>query len=183
MNRRQAVALVALGVMKSRAAVAQSHLDALKKAPGDYKPQCFNPEEYRLIDELAETIIPADDVSGGARAAGVAGYIDLVVANSPAATQQSWRARLAAFDEAARSKQGRPFLALEAAQRAALLNQVARNEKQPRTEAERLFASMKTMTVFGYYSAEIGLRKGLGYRGGQALRSFPGCTHGAGAHT
>ena len=36
----------------------------------------FTPDEFKLVDELTETIIPADAKSGGARAAKVADYID-----------------------------------------------------------------------------------------------------------
>jgi hypothetical protein len=50
----------------------------------------FTPAELKLVDELSEMIIPADDHSPGARAAKVAAYID---------------ARLAeAFDEADRTR-------------------------------------------------------------------------------
>ncbi|MGH7546576.1 MAG: gluconate 2-dehydrogenase subunit 3 family protein, partial [Gemmatimonadales bacterium] len=40
------------------------------------------PAEFALLDELTELISPADDRSPGARAAGVAGYIDHRLAES-----------------------------------------------------------------------------------------------------
>ena len=36
----------------------------------------FTPIEFRMVDELAEIVIPADDHSPGARAANVATYLD-----------------------------------------------------------------------------------------------------------
>lgn len=39
-------------------------------------PLFFTKQEFALVDELTELIIPADDHSPGARAAQVAGYID-----------------------------------------------------------------------------------------------------------
>src|ERR1051326_4076749 len=42
----------------------------------------FTPAQHRLVDELCETIIPADSHSGGAKAARVADYIDKFLAQS-----------------------------------------------------------------------------------------------------
>src|SRR5574341_1097777 len=56
---------------------AQSHGGTVA-APkqGSYQPQFFSPEEYALIERLADLIIPGDGVPG-AREAGVAEFIDL----------------------------------------------------------------------------------------------------------
>src|SRR2546426_11829615 len=57
----------------------------------------LTPAEYALLDELTELIIPTDDHSPGARAAGVAGYIDSRLAESLEPERQAlWRARLEA---------------------------------------------------------------------------------------
>src|SRR5262245_21819608 len=45
-------------------------------------PAFFTPEEFALVDELSEIIIPADDHSPGARAARVASYIDFELSES-----------------------------------------------------------------------------------------------------
>ena len=45
-----------------------------------YTPLFFSPAEFRLVERLAEMIIPADDTPG-AREAGVAEFIDFMVAN------------------------------------------------------------------------------------------------------
>src|SRR5438309_5457210 len=42
----------------------------------------FTPQELVLIEELAETVIPADSHSGGAKAAKVADYIEQVIRES-----------------------------------------------------------------------------------------------------
>ncbi len=47
-----------------------------------YKLQFFNEEESRLLEELMEMIIPADDHSPGAREAGTNLFADLMVATS-----------------------------------------------------------------------------------------------------
>src|SRR5437879_7879733 len=62
-------------------------------------PKFFTGPELALLDELAELIIPADAHSPGARAAGVAAYIDFRLAESLEPEQQTkWRSGLAAVD-------------------------------------------------------------------------------------
>ncbi len=176
MDRRAALALMAAGVATARLHAAQQHLHALATKPQDYKLQFFTTAEHELLDTLAEMIIPADSHSPGAHEARVASYIDLVVASSPKQTQANWKSRLAAFDALAR-QEGKPFQALDAAQRASLLTRVAQNERDPKTPAEHFFLDVKHLTVSGYYTTEIGLLKELGYKGNEALPSFPGCQH------
>jgi gluconate 2-dehydrogenase gamma chain len=45
-----------------------------------YKPLFFSPEHYRMVEHIAEMIIPEDETPG-ARQAGVAEFIDFMVAN------------------------------------------------------------------------------------------------------
>src|SRR5712692_9203928 len=45
-------------------------------AAAEQPPKFFTPEEFQMVDQLAELIIPADDHSPGAHDAQVAAYID-----------------------------------------------------------------------------------------------------------
>ena len=49
-------------------------------AEAAYTPLFFSPTEFKLVERLAEMIIPADDTPG-AKEAGVAEFIDFMVAN------------------------------------------------------------------------------------------------------
>lgn len=171
-DRRTTLFLLGAGVAGSHLPAAQQHLHTLAASPKDYKPQFFTPAEFETIDAIAAMIIPADSRSPGAHEAKAADYIDLVAAHS---VNSTWRSRLAAFEDLCRRQYGKTFLALDAAGREAMLNQVARNEAHPTTPPELFFADMKHVTVFAYYTSEIGLRKELGYKGNEALGSFPGC--------
>src|SRR6476646_6410373 len=52
----------------------------------------FTPLQHATLDELSETIIPADSHSGGAKAAKVADYIEQVVGQSIDESQKAlWR--------------------------------------------------------------------------------------------
>src|SRR3989442_6242238 len=55
--------------------------ETVKRESGPYQPQFFSPEEYATIERLAELIIP-NDGQPGAREAGVAEFIDFMVASS-----------------------------------------------------------------------------------------------------
>ena len=62
------------------AAVTAAPLALAAPEPG--KPLFFTKDEFALLDTLTELIIPADDHSAGAHAAGVASYIDKTVAEA-----------------------------------------------------------------------------------------------------
>src|SRR6185436_1501156 len=69
-------------------------IEQTRASRGPEKPATgfFTPEEFALVDELTEMIIPADEHSPGARAAKVAEYIDQRLAESfDEAPKQQWR--------------------------------------------------------------------------------------------
>lgn len=182
-DRRETLILLSAGVLASRLEAAQQHLHTLTSRSADYKLLFFTEREHALLDRVAEMILPADDHSPGAHEARVADYIDLVVAHSSHEAQQQWRARLVAFDELARAEGGKPFLELDEARQARVLEAAARGESRPSTPAEHFFVAVKKMTLAGYYTSEIGLLRELGYKGNQVRGSFPGCRHPRGTHT
>jgi hypothetical protein len=175
MDRRTALALLAVGVSSKRLGRAQQHLHQLAKSPENYRLQFFAEAENAIVDRVADMILPADSHSGGAHEARVSYYIDLVLANSPKTAQVSWRERLAAFRTMAVRKYGGEFAVLDARRQAALLDALGAKEGQPSEPAEWFFVEMKKLTIFAYYSSRIGLIQELGYRGNQALSEFPGC--------
>ena len=165
MDRRRALGLVAAGALRSRLGAA----DQLR---------FFDERENRILDRLAETILPADDHSPGAHEAGVSQYLDLVAANSASGDQTAWKSGIAALDRLAQAKLGKPFLELKAGELAGLVGALAAHEQNPATTEERFFARVKQATLFAYYTSEVGLRKELGYLGNDALAEFPGCSPG-----
>jgi hypothetical protein len=138
----------------------------------------FTPSELALVDELTELIIPADDHSPGAKAAGVARYLDgrLAEAFPPAAqeTHQLWRDGLARVEALAREMHGKSFMTASADERVAVLTAVSRNERTPKTLDERFFAELKGATVRAYYTSKIGIHQELQYKGNTVLAEFAG---------
>jgi hypothetical protein len=133
-----------------------------------------------LLDELVEMIIPADDHSGGARAAGVAAYIDGRLGEYdpeiPDLREQreKWKAGLATVDALSRESAGAAFLEASPEQRSAVLERLAAGEKDPKTDGERFFVELKGWTAQGYYTSRIGIHDEMEYKGNSLLTEFSG---------
>src|ERR1700694_2827654 len=150
---------------------------------GAYKPLFFSPQHYQMVEHLAEMIIPEDD-SPGAKKAGVAEFIDFMVANRvPVSTSRDIRSTedaIAAGNEEqnrflagldwmnarTRSEFGLEFMACTPEQQNSLMEELAYKAKfKPTTESGRaFFQMMRDYTVVGYYTTEIGLKR-IGYPG------------------
>jgi Gluconate 2-dehydrogenase subunit 3 len=135
----------------------------------------FTPGEYVLVEELAETIIPADSRSGGAKAAKVANYIEQVVGESLGTEQKTlWREGLQLIDAMSSRHCGKPFVAAGPEDRVAVLRVLSENRETTLPEL-RFFGELKRLTVDGYYTSKIGLLDELGYKGNTVLDEFVGC--------
>src|ERR1700755_2806507 len=74
-------------------------------------PLFFDKTEFSMLDTLTELIIPTDDHSPGAHAAGVASYIDLTVAHAvESEAKTSWTKGLRLVNELSRELFNTPFL-------------------------------------------------------------------------
>jgi len=122
--------------------------------------------ELALLDELTELIIPADDHSPGARAAGVAAYVDGRLAESLEPDWQArWRSGLQAVDGLSRELNGKPFLEAAPEQRVAVLTRMAAAESDPKTSPEQFFRELKGWTARAYYTSKIGIHLDQEYKG------------------
>lgn len=154
-------------------AVAAAQMTALRAAAADLR--FFTTEEYALTDALAELIIPADEHSGGARAAGVALYIDGRLAEAfTDEPRKQWREGLKHVDELASATYGRPFLQLNSSQQMEMLERLAAAESKPESGAERFFVEIKRRTIDAYYTSRVGIHDDLQYKGNVMLEEFVG---------
>jgi hypothetical protein len=140
-------------------------------------PRFFNATEMTTISLISDLIIPADEQSKGARDAGVPAFIDLMVSESSVETKNLWRNGLAAIEKLSQTEFGSSFNIAKPEQQLSLLKHVARNEYQPRKIEERFFVAIKSLTVDGYYTSQIGIHEDLRYKGNAYLKDFTGCTH------
>jgi len=142
---------------------------------GGPAPKFFSPEEFAMLDELTELIIPTDDHSPGARAAGVAAYLDRRLAESvEEEAKKQWHEGLKRLDAVAHEMHGVPFMQAAPEQRVAVLSRISRNEKNPQTPEERFFVDLKYTTADGYYSSKIGIHQEMEYKGNVLLPEFVG---------
>src|SRR5262249_1045765 len=139
-----------------------------------YKPLFLSPEHFRLVEHLTEMIIPADDTPG-AKAAGVAEFIDFMLANRVAVTSEEdtrsveerlhqgtaaqiqFEGGLNWLNVRSRSEHKNYFMDCTHQQQVALLEQLAYKSKYtPTTERGREFFQMlRDYTVVGYYTSKI----------------------------
>ncbi|HMF78961.1 MAG TPA: gluconate 2-dehydrogenase subunit 3 family protein [Bryobacteraceae bacterium] len=139
------------------------------------KPLFFTQDEFALLDTLTEMIIPADSHSPGARAAGVALYIDKTVAEAYVPEEKkSWRKGLAVIDEVSQATSKKPFLKTAEREQVALLTKLSARELEPHSEPEKFFVQLKASTTFAYYSSSIGLHKEMEYKGNTIQQEFSG---------
>jgi len=123
-------------------------------------------DEYALVDELTELIIPADDHSGGARAARVADFIDMTLAEAfEQSARDTWRNGLGRVNALAREMHGSDFMKCAGPARVSVLARMAANEEAPKAPEELFFRELKELTVRGYYTSKIGIHDEMGYLG------------------
>jgi hypothetical protein len=138
-------------------------------------PRFFTADEFKLLDELSEIIIPADDHSPGARAAKVAAYIDKSVAEAfEDRPRQTFREGLKLVDDLSHEMHGKPFMDAAPEQRVAVVARMAQNERNPKKPEERFFVALKHQVAFAYYTSNIGIHQEMEYKGNTVQTEFSG---------
>jgi hypothetical protein len=154
--------------MLQQTAAAAAALPLVRALPplAPVPPKFFTAAEFALVDEMSNMIIPTDQQSGGARAAGVAAYIDGRLAEAFEQEQpQRWRAGIKAVETLSREMSGKTFMASTPEQRLALLTRIAAAESAPKTDAEKFFGEIKSSTIRAYYTSKIGIHDDQQYKG------------------
>ena len=144
--------------------------------PAIYHLQFFTPGEYAMVEHLADMIIPGDSTPG-ARAAGVAEFIDFMVASDPE-VQYPFRLGLGWLNAHSERSLGNKFIELTAEQQDSLLEPLGFKDKaRPGEEDGRKFLGlMRRFTVMGFYTSKIGFKE----LDNPALRFYsesPECPH------
>jgi Gluconate 2-dehydrogenase subunit 3 len=140
----------------------------------------FDGRELALFDLLSETILPADAHSPGARAAGVAAFVDGALAEKDpvipewAEERQAARDHLKALDLLCQEMHGAGLLEASEQQRHAVLERAAQGERDPKTAPEKAFKWAKEQTARAYYTSKIGTHQEMEYKGNSILVEFVG---------
>ncbi len=181
MERRELLRALGLGAATSAlAGLGPTRLLALgREAHGHAAStgRLFTTHQAELAGVVAELIIPTTDTPG-AREAGVAEFMDFMVERT---FDPEERARfLAGLDEMdGRSLRltGLPFLEANEPQQTAVLSGIAAEAESLRQAGEddppHFFHVVRELTLFGYYTSEVGMTEELGWR--MIPGSYDGC--------
>ena len=144
-------------------AAAQKTASAVRKAP--YKPKFFTAHEWATVTMLADIIIPKDEKSGSASDAGVPEFIDFTMTDQPD-MQTPMRGGLRWLDTTCRKRFSKEFIDLAAADRTAILDEIAYPKKATpeMSQGAAFFTSVRNLVATGFYTSKIGIAD-LGYMG------------------
>jgi hypothetical protein len=145
----------------------QHHFQSSSTPATAYTPKIFNTADLATVGALAETIIPRTKTPG-ALDAKVHELIDETISTSKAA-QAQWRKGLAEVDALSKKLYKKSYTALEAADQAAVMTELAAKSK--------FFETLKNSTIDAYYSTKEGLMTELGWNAALPMPEFKGCTH------
>jgi hypothetical protein len=187
-SRRAALKVIAVGVgsasalpiLEENSLGQQRHSGMVMEEPATTAVQVhrfFNAQEIATIAAISDLIIPSDEDSPGAVAAGVPAFIDLMVSESSADLKKLWNEGLIKIDKLSRERFSATFGDATPAQQLTLLKTISKNEYNPRSIEERFFVAIKGLTVDGYYTSQVGIHQELHYKGNAYLKDFVGCTH------
>jgi hypothetical protein len=193
-NRRDALKRLAIGGVgaatlpmwvESLSAFAAEHAQthpphdrahAVKTAA--WTPKVFTAAQNATVIVLSELIIPQTDTPG-AKAARVNEFIDGVLADAKPDQRERFLTGLAWVDARATRDYQHPFAECTPEQQTALLTALstADTSNGPDATGAAFFAAIKSMTIVGYYTSEVGVRQELGDDGTLVFAEFKGCTH------
>ncbi len=175
-----AAATSVLRVIPAQAAEYAHHMIAAEKAAAPakgYVPKFFPAHDYKTLQTLCQTIIPADSDSGGAIEAGAPEFIDLLTSENKE-YQGVLGGGLMWLDNTCTDRYGKLFLDCSSDQQKEILDLIAYRKNAVSQSAlgpgVEFFSFLRNMTADGFFTSEIGI-KYLGYIGSTYLTEFPGC--------
>jgi hypothetical protein len=122
----------------------------------------FTAQDIALLDEVADTILP-ETKTPGAKAAHTGAFMAVMVTDTYDDAQQ------AVFRDGVRKLNEASFMTKTPAQRLAFLEQLDREQKtymdsRAQGAPPHYFRLMKELTLFGYFTSEIGCTQAMRYR-------------------
>jgi Gluconate 2-dehydrogenase subunit 3 len=128
-------------------------------------PRTLNPHQDATVSAMADRIIPATDTPGAA-AAKVNEFADVMLTDwMDTADKDRFLAGLADVDQRCRAMFSKDFVDLSPADQDRFLivldEEVARLRDAKQDPSRHVFHQMKQLTVFGYYTSQIGFEQEL----------------------
>ena len=182
MNRREVVGLIAGAPLAAgfpwaaesvREASARAREALARGVP--YDPKQFTPHEWETVRVLVDPILPKDERSGSATEAGVPEFMDFMLGDDPD-LQTPVRGGLAWLDHECDDRYGKTFVTCTAAERTAVLDDVAwpAKAKPEHAAGVAFFNRFRDLTASGFFSSRIGVQD-LRYVGNTFMSEWNGC--------
>lgn len=126
----------------------------------------FSDSDIRLLDEVAETILPRTDTPGAKDAEVGAFMARFVNACYTPEEQAVFLTAMAQIDEASQSAYNQNFVQLDTEQRQSVLRGFEREVRERRQRADsdpHFYTMVKQLTLFGFFTSEPGAKQVLRY--------------------
>jgi hypothetical protein len=170
MNRREAISRTAL-LFGGTIIGAEAFLSGCgpKKSEAVLSGLDFSPTNVAFLDEVGETILPTTASSPGAKAAQIGEFMKVIVTDCyEEGDQKVFMEGFAKINEAADTKFGMEFMDLSAENKLTLLNEIDKEAKtysdaKKEGDPNHYFSLMKQLTLWGYFTSEVGSTKALRY--------------------
>ena len=140
----------------------------------------FSPENISFLDEVGETILPTTESSPGAKAAQIGEFMKVIVTDCyEEKDQKVFLEGIVKLNEATKEKFEKDFMDLDDAQKKEFLIELDKEaksyaENKMKEAPHHYFTMMKQLTLWGYFSSEIGATKALKYI--ETPGKWEGCT-------
>ena len=159
-------------------AEAHTHGAQTAIATSTWSPSVLTARQNEAVIALTELIIPATDTPG-AKAALVNRFVDHVLSTADPKDRTEFVQGLTWLDDRCRARTGKDVAGASAAELTEVVTPLAVAGTGAAADARGIafFRAIKSMTITGYYTTEIGLRQELGDDGRMVLAAFEGCTH------
>lgn len=182
MQRREAVKLLTAAPLAAafrwapasvRAASALARTALARGTP--YEPKHFTAHEWETVGVLVDLILPKDERSGSATDAGVPEFMDFMLGDD-ADLETPIRGGLAWLDHECDDRYGKTFVACAAAERRAVLDDIAwpKRAKREHSAGVAFFNSFRDLTASGFFSSRMGIQD-LRYIGNTFVSDWQGC--------
>lgn len=165
---KNAIALVGGSITASQLGLL-SHAWAAAKSP---TPRFLDDSQLALVKRAVDIIIPSTDTPGAAEA-GVHRFIDMMMADwASEGSRDTMTRAIADIDVSARQAFDRPFIELQKDQQQTLLETID-GDTRGKSDSQSPFGMFKQLTIFGYYTSEIGASVELRFN--PIPGAYPGC--------
>jgi hypothetical protein len=157
---------------------AHTHAAQTAMAAAKWTPKVLNAHQNDMVIILTELIIPETDTPG-AKGANVYRFVDSVLAEAKSEDRDKFLKGLSWIDERSRALYGKDFTSAAPADQTGLLTRLSVEGNPDKEEpiGREFFEVIKGMTIDGYYTTEVGLRKELGDSGQLFQAVSQGCDH------